>query len=80
MRLIPVNNLPTKRRTRHRVQDLIDEFMRSDAKIVKLDFNDADYKTPTICSNCMRTAIKRSGHYSIKVALRDKEVYLYKGD
>lgn len=76
MKLIPVESLP-KRRARHHLQDLIEEFVNGDAEIVKIDFSDHDYKSSKVCRSCLGVAAKKSGH-QIKVSLRDGEVYLSK--
>lgn len=44
MKLIPVEAVP-KRRGRHHLQDLIEEFVRGDDKVVQIDFSDHDYKS-----------------------------------
>lgn len=76
MKLIPVNEIP-RRRGRHHLQDLIKEFVESDVKIVKIDFNDHDYKSSKVCRSCLGVAAKKSGH-PIKVSLREGEVFLSK--
>lgn len=47
MKLIPVEAVPN-RRGRHHLQDLIEEFVRSDDKVVKIDFSDHDYKSEKV--------------------------------
>lgn len=76
MKLIPVGEIPG-RRGRHHLQDLIKEFVESDAKIVKIDFNDHDYKSSKVCRSCLGVAAKKSGH-PIKVSIRGEEVFLSK--
>lgn len=76
MKLVPVEAVP-KRRSRHHLQDLIEEFVTGDAKVVKIDFNDHDYKSSQVCRSCLGVAAKKSGH-PIKVSLRDGEVFLSK--
>lgn len=76
MKLIPVEAVP-KRRGRHHLQDLIEEFVKSDDKGVKIDFSDHDYKSAKVCRSCLGVAAKHSGH-SIKVSLREGIVYLSK--
>ena len=77
MKLIPVESIP-KRRSKHHLQDLIEEFVNGDAKIVKVDFNDHDYKSSKVCRSCLGVAAKKSG-YRLKVSLRNDEVFLSKG-
>ncbi len=48
MKLIPVEAVP-KRRGRHHLQDLIEEFVRGDDKVVQIDFSDHDYKSAKHC-------------------------------
>lgn len=76
MKLVPVESLP-KRRSRHYLQDIIEEFVNSNADIVKVDFSDHDYKSAKVCRSCLGVAAKKSGYY-IKAAIRDGEVFLRK--
>lgn len=76
MKLIPVDTMP-KAGGYHKLQELIEEFVNSDAKIVKVDFNEDDYKSPTVCRSCLAAAIKRSKR-SVKVWKRGNEVFLSK--
>ena len=76
MKLIPVESVP-KRRSRHHLQDLIQEFVNGDAKVVKIDFGVYDYKSSKVCRSCLGVAVKKSG-YHIKVSLREGEVFLSK--
>ena len=56
MKLIPVDAIP-KVSGYHKLQDLIEEFVNGDAKIVKVDFGEDDYKSPTVCRSCLSAAI-----------------------
>ena len=76
MKLIPVEAVP-KRRGRHHLQDLIEEFVRGNDEVVKIDFSDHDYKSAQVCRSCLGVAAKKSGH-PIKVSLRENVVYLSK--
>ena len=76
MKLIPVEAVP-KRRGRHHLQDLIEEFVKGDAEVVQIDFSDHDYKSAQVCRSCLGVATKKSGH-PIKVWLREGVVYLSK--
>lgn len=76
MKLIPVESIP-KKRARHNLQDLIQEFVNGDAEIVKVDFSDQDYKSGKVCRSCLWSAVKRSGHH-VRVSLRNDEVFLTK--
>ena len=55
MKLIPVDTMP-KAGGYHKLQELIEEFVNSDAKIVKVDFNEDDYKSPTVCRSCLASS------------------------
>lgn len=76
MKLTPVEAAPN-RRGRHHLQDLIDEFVKGDDRVVKIDFSDHDYKSAKVCRSCLGVAAKKSGH-PIKVSLRENVVYLSK--
>lgn len=76
MKLIPVESIPIRRR-RHPLQELIEEFVSSDTDIVKIDFSDRDYKSPSVCRMCLGVAVKKSGR-PITVHIRDGEVFLKK--
>ena len=76
MKLIPVEQIP-KMNGYHKLQDLIEEFVNSEAKIVKVDFTEEDYKSATVCRSCLAAAIKRSKR-SVKVWRRGNEVFLSK--
>lgn len=76
MKLIPVESVP-KRRSRHHLQDLIEKFVNGEAKNVKIDFSDHDYKSSKVCRSCLGVAAKKSG-YPIKVSIRGNDVFLSK--
>lgn len=76
MKLVPVEALPGKR-LKHRLQDLIKEFVESDAEIVKIDFNEHDYVSAKVCRSCLGIAIKTSG-YNVRAHIRGEEVYMCK--
>ena len=71
-----VDKLP-KRGNNH-LQKLIEEFVNDDAKIVKLNYADKDYASPSVCRSTLAIAIMRSGYRSVKVRLRGKDIYLIK--
>ena len=62
MKLIPVDAIP-KVSGYHKLQDLIEEFVNGDAKIVKVDFGEDDYKSPClpVLSVCGHQAVKAFG-------------------
>lgn len=76
MKLILVDAIP-KMSGYHKLQELIEEFVNSNAKIVKVDFDEEDYKSPAVCRSCLAAAIKRSKR-SIKVWRRGNEIFLSK--
>ena len=76
MKLIPVDAIP-KVSGYHKLQELIEEFVNGDAKIVKVDFTEDDYKSPAVCRSCLAAAIKRSKR-SVKVWRCGNEVFLSK--
>lgn len=45
MKLTPVDQIP-KMNGYHKLQELIEEFTNGDAKIVKVEFSETDYKSP----------------------------------
>lgn len=61
----------------HKLQELIEEFTNGDAKIVKVEFSETDYKSPAICRSCLAAAIKRSKR-PVKVWRRGNEIFLSK--
>lgn len=77
MELIFVEELPRTRCSKHRLQDLIEEFMNGEGNIAKIDINQYDYKSPTVCYSCMRNAITRSKR-GLKVTKRGDTIYLIK--
>lgn len=76
MKLIPVDQIP-KMNGYHKLQELIEEFTNGDAKIVKVEFSETDYKSPAICRSCLAAAIKRSKR-PVKVWRRGNEIFLSK--
>lgn len=77
MKLIPVDQIP-KMNGYHKLQELIEEFTNGDAKIVKVEFSETDYKSPAVCRSCLAAAIKRSKR-PVKVWRRGNEIFLSKG-
>lgn len=51
MKLIPVDQIP-KMNGYHKLQELIEEFTNGDAKIVKVEFSETDYKSPAVFVSC----------------------------
>ena len=76
MKFVEVESIP-KRRSKHYLQDFIEEFISSDAKIVKVIFSNHDYKSSKVCRSCLGVAAKKFGCH-IKVSLRGEDVFLSK--
>lgn len=55
MKLTPVDQIP-KMNGYHKLQELIEEFTNGDAKIVKVEFSETDYKSPAVCRSCLAAA------------------------
>ena len=77
MKLVKVKELPKKIAARHNLQDIIQEFVNSDSRIVKIDIENHEYKNTRCLYGCIRVAVKRSKH-PIKVHMRKDVVYLEK--
>lgn len=77
MKLTVVNEVPEARHGKKNLQEIIDGFNDSDAKCVKIEFDDHDYSSFKVGTACMRTAVKRS-RYPIQVCQRDNNLYLRK--
>ena len=48
MRIVEVDRLPNKRASRHNLQDMIKTFVDSDAKFVKIELAEEDYKSTRV--------------------------------
>lgn len=77
MKITKVDALPTKRSYKKNLQGALDEFMNSNAKIVKVEYAEDEYIHPRSCYASLHTAVKRSG-YGIQVRMVNKEIYLIK--
>lgn len=75
MRFTEVNEVP-KKKAYHHLKDDLDRFVRSGAKIAKIDFHEGEYKSASVAAQCLRVAIKRHCYNGIKVFQRDDNVYL----
>lgn len=63
MKLTPVDQIP-KMNGYHKLQELIEEFTNGDAKIVKVEFSETDYKSPgglPVLSGRGHQAVEASG-------------------
>lgn len=75
MKLTYVDELPKKSGTKLRLQALIDEFVKSNREIAKIEIEDGHYKSIMIARGCIDIACRRSGH-PVKVAKRGNNLYL----
>ena len=62
MKLTPVDQIP-KMNGYHKLQELIEEFTNGDAKIVKVEFSETDYKSPAVCRSCLAAATVTGGSF-----------------
>lgn len=72
-----VDKLPKMRRN-NQLQRIVEEFVNSEAKIVKLNYTSSDYISPSSFRAAMSVAVARSRYKSIKVRTCNYEVYLIK--
>lgn len=74
MKLTPVDQIP-KMNGYHKLQELIEEFTNGDAKIVKVEFSETDYKSPAVAGLVWpRPSSGRS--VPVKVWRRGNEIFL----
>lgn len=78
MKFIEVKEVPRKL-YRIDLQNHLEEFMRMNVKIVKVDFNEREYKSAETCRTSFLNAIKR-GAFPIDVKCVNKEIYLVRRD
>ena len=62
MKLTPVDQIP-KMNGYHKLQELIEEFTNGDAKIVKVEFRETDYKSPAVCR-----VLSGRGHQAVEAS------------
>lgn len=72
-----VDKLPEKRRSKHYLQRLIEDFVESGQEIARIDYTEHDYKSLSVCYGCIKRAAITSKR-PVKVVQRDGEVYLTK--
>lgn len=77
MKLAPVGQMP-KVDGCLKLQGLVEEFTGGGASIVKVEFGEADYKSPAVCRSCLAAAIRRSRR-PVKVWRRGDEIFLSRG-
>lgn len=77
MKLVAVKSLPNLA-GRGKLQELIDEFADSDAKIAEFTYGKTEYKNRKSADGSIRIAVKRSPHKNIKVKTVNWHTYLIK--
>ena len=79
MKFVKVKEVPEKARGHKSLLTKWDEFMAMNVKVVKVDFDEDDYKNADIARSTMAMSIKRSGH-PITITKRGDEIYLIRRD
>lgn len=74
---IPKVDHKGKQVERHNLQAILDEFMNSDAHIIKITFNSNEYKTHRCAYESFWLAVKKS-NLPIKLVRRKETLYLKK--
>ena len=77
LKMEKVEKVPEVSNSKKKLQQFIDDFVNSNAEVVRVHFEETDYKSANVCCSCLRTAIARSGH-KIKVFKRGDDVYMAK--
>lgn len=77
MKLVAVKSLPN-RTGRGKLQELIDEFADSDAKVAEFTYSKTEYKNKKSADGSIRIAVQRSQHKNIKVKTVNWHTYLIK--
>ena len=80
MKFVPVNEVPKSRLGgKYQLKHYLDEFMKMNVKIVKVDLHEHEYKHPKYAHSGLSTSVKRFG-YPIDVHMRNNEIYLVRRD
>ena len=85
MKLTKVNALPKRSKSysgysdpKHDLLGFLEDFMaQTDIRIARVDFGPREYAEPNYCACSIRLAAKRY-RFSVKVTVRNQEVYLIK--
>lgn len=77
MKFVVVDNIPGRRARKANLQEKIHAFADGEYNIVKLEFEESEYKSPTVAAQVISVAAKRSGR-AVKVTQRGDNVYLMK--
>ena len=78
MKFVKVDEVPGKP-VKKRLRVYLDEFMTSNIKIARIDFNERDYKSSSVARACFARSVANYG-YPINVIQRGNEVYLSRRD
>ena len=80
MKLVYVDEVPeVKNKCKpHNLQKLIEEFVKSDREVAKVDIDGDEYKSILVARQCVYVAIRRS-HHKVRVVKRGEDLYLIKG-
>lgn len=79
MKLTVVDKVPEKRCARKNIVGYLDEFMKMNVKVVKVEFNKKEYKQIQGCQSSFSKAIKKNG-YPVIATQKNKELYLIRND
>lgn len=79
MKITPVDYAPKKVKPYTKIDVVLEEFAKMDAKVVELDWKGEGYKTVNSLSSSFRRAIDRLG-YNMSYVTRDNHAYLIKND
>ncbi len=77
MKMTPVDKVPGRNKPKKHLQMMLDEFMKSEASVVRLNISPDDYSNLIVARSCIAIAATRSG-YPIKVFKRKDDIYLSK--
>lgn len=79
MKFTVVEELPKKRKEYNRLGNYLEEFMRMNVKVVRVDLGVGEYSCPKVCQSTLYSAAKRRA-LPIKTSMRANEVYLIRTD
>ncbi len=71
------NGIP--KRENFKLKPRFDEFIALNVKVVRVDLDEEDYKSPTVAANVLRISAKRWA-VPVKVVLSEGEVYFVRKD
>lgn len=79
MKLTVMKEVPEKRSAMKNIVGYLDEFMKMNVKVVKIEYNEKEYSKSTSCQSAFSKAVKRNG-YPVTVTCRNKEIFLIRND